>query len=184
VAVADLLPGNDGPEVVNIYLELTILNGQNGAVLVGPAGTMRDGVVPIPGAGFGGAPTVADFDGDGWPEVSTAGSAAYVVYDPDCSDSPLLARAGGACASGRTDLILWSTRTQDLSSSRTGSSVFEFPSSRARRAPSPSTLSSPTSTATATRRWWSSATGIKRATGTTAMPRGRQSGSTSTSCAG
>ena len=54
--------------------------------------------------------------------ISTAGSAAYVVYDPDCTDPPL---RGGQCASGTTDFILWSTSTQDLSSSQTGSSVFD-----------------------------------------------------------
>jgi len=126
IAVADILPANPGPEVINIFQELYVLDGQSGAVLVGPGGELHDGAVSIPGAGFGGAPTVADFDGDGWPEVSTAGSAAYVVYDPDCSDSPLLERGGGQCASGRTDLVLWNTMTQDLSSSRTGSSVFDF----------------------------------------------------------
>ncbi len=126
VAVADLLPSHSGPEVINIHQEFTLLNGQTGSVLIGPGGTMHNGSVPIPGAGFGGAPTVADFDGDGWPEVSTAGRSAYVVYDPDCSDATWLERPGGQCASNRTDLILWTTVTQDLSSSRTGSSVFDF----------------------------------------------------------
>ncbi len=124
IAVADILPEIPGPEVVNIRSGFFLLDGQTGAVLIGPGGSVAAGNFPIPGAGIGGAPTVADFDGDGLPEVSTAGSAAYVVYDPDCYDPPL--RAGGTCGTSRTDLTLWSTPTQDLSSSRTGSSVFDF----------------------------------------------------------
>lgn len=124
IAVADLLPAVSGPEVINIRTNLSVIDGQTGAVLIGPGGSVADGTFPIPGAGLGGAPTVADFDGDGLPEVSTAGLAAYVVYDPDCYDPPL--RNGGACATARTDLTLWATPTQDISSSRTGSSVFDF----------------------------------------------------------
>ncbi|MEQ9323103.1 MAG: CARDB domain-containing protein [Polyangiaceae bacterium] len=124
LAVADLLPDVAGPEVINVRSGLYVLDGQTGAVLIGPGGSVLDQAIPIPGAGDGGAPTVADFDGDGLVEVSTAGQAAYVVYDPDCANPPL--RAGGQCASNNTDLTLWSTTTQDISSSRTGSSVFDF----------------------------------------------------------
>lgn len=124
VAVADIIPEIPGPEVVNIYNNFYLIDGQTGQVLIGPGGTLADITVPIPGTGNGGAPTVADFDGDGLPEISTAGRAAYVVYDPDCFDPPL--RTGGQCNSNRTDLILWETPTQDLSSSMTGSSVFDF----------------------------------------------------------
>ncbi|MEM6789064.1 MAG: hypothetical protein AAF928_03960 [Myxococcota bacterium] len=124
LAVADVLPAIAGPEVINIRNGLFIIDGQTGAVLVGPGGSVLDQSIAIPGAGNGGAPTVADFDADGLPEISTAGQAAYVVYDPDCADPPL--RMGGQCSSGRTDVTLWSTPTQDLSSSRTGSSVFDF----------------------------------------------------------
>lgn len=123
VAVADLLPAQTGPEVINIRAGLYVLDGQTGAVLVGPGGTLYNATIPLPGGGNGGAPTVADFDGDGEMEVSTAGTAFYVVYDPDCTDPPL---RGGACASGRTDFVLWETATQDLSSNVTGSSVFDF----------------------------------------------------------
>jgi hypothetical protein len=123
VAVADILPDNPGPEVINICFGFFLLDGQTGAVLVGPGGTVLDASIPIPGGGTGGAPTVADFDGDGFPEVSTAGTAAYVVYDPDCTDPPI---RGGQCDSGTTDFMLWTTSTQDFSSSCTGSSVFDF----------------------------------------------------------
>ncbi|MFH2006809.1 MAG: CARDB domain-containing protein [bacterium] len=124
IAVADLFASVPGPEVINIRNGFYVLNGLTGEVLVGPGGTLIDATIPIPGAGHGGAPTVADFDGDGLPEVSTAGLAAYVVYDPDCWTTTL--RAGGQCASGATDLMLWTQPTQDLSSSSTGSSVFDF----------------------------------------------------------
>ena len=124
VAVADILPGIPGPEVISINRGLYLLDGQTGAVLVGPGGTVLDASIVIPGDGIGGAPIVADFDGDGLPEIGTAGLAAYVVYDPDCWNPPL--RSGGQCASGSTNLVLWTTPTQDLSSSQTGSSVFDF----------------------------------------------------------
>lgn len=60
----------------------------------------------VPG-GRGGPPTVADFDGDGAPEVGVAGRDQYSVFDTDGS-------------------VLWSNPTQDISSSITGSSVFDF----------------------------------------------------------
>ena len=80
------------------------------------------GPLPIPGGGSGGAPTVADFDGDGRPEFSTAGRGFYAVYDLDCQGTP----DSAFCNSERTDGILWQQATQDISSSITGSSVFDF----------------------------------------------------------
>lgn len=67
------------------------------------------GPVALPGGGRGGPPTVADFDGDGLPEIGVAGAGSYSVYDPD-GPSP----------------VLWSRTTQDVSSNATGSSVFDF----------------------------------------------------------
>jgi choice-of-anchor A domain-containing protein/RHS repeat-associated protein len=61
----------------------------------------------IPGGGDGGAPTIADMDGDGLLEIGVAGAANYVVYNHDGS-------------------IHWQFPTQDTSSHRTGSSVFDF----------------------------------------------------------
>lgn len=123
-AVANIFPDHLGPEIIFVSQNLYILSGLTGEILVGSGGSMVSTSIPIPGGGNGGAPTVADFDGDGLPEISTAGLAYYVVYDPDCWDPPL--RTGGLCASGNTNFILWQTPTQDLSSSRTGSSVFDF----------------------------------------------------------
>jgi hypothetical protein len=88
--------------------------------------------VAIPGGG-GGPPTIADYDGDGLPEIGLAGADYYTVFDPDCQATP---RTGGKCAdrthcdsfaSGACpDMILWSKKTQDHSSNITGSSVFDF----------------------------------------------------------
>ena len=79
-----------------------VLQGQTGAVLASQT---------IPGGGFGGAPNIADFDGDGQPDIGTAGASNYVVM-----------RYGGA---GMLSVV-WSAPTEDDSSSRTGSSVFDF----------------------------------------------------------
>ena len=79
---------------------------------------------PLQGAtpGKGGPPTIADFDGDGRAELSSAGGSAYTVFDPDC----VAGADPSVCASGRTDGILWTQPSQDLSSNVTGSSVFDF----------------------------------------------------------
>jgi hypothetical protein len=76
------------------------------------------GVTP----GKGGPPTIADFDGDGRAEFASAGGSAYTVFDPDC----VAGADPSVCASGRTDGILWTQPSQDLSSNVTGSSVFDF----------------------------------------------------------
>jgi hypothetical protein len=65
----------------------------------------------------GGPPTVADFDGDGFPDVGAAGAVGYVVFsgakmmDPNVPDNAL---------------TLWFKTTHDCSSAVTGSSVFDF----------------------------------------------------------
>jgi hypothetical protein len=62
--------------------------------------------VAFPGGG-GGPPTIADFDGDGQPEIGVAGKAAYVVFESNGT-------------------VLWQKATQDASSQQTGSSVYDF----------------------------------------------------------
>ena len=115
VAVADMT--RDGrPDVVSI-------SGGNARVLDGVDGSVVFGPVAIPGGGTGGAPTVADFDGDGRPEFAAAGQGYYAVYDLDCIGDPVPA---AFCATGRDDRILWEKEVQDTSSSVTGSSVFDF----------------------------------------------------------
>jgi hypothetical protein len=66
-----------------------------------------------------GPPTVADFDGDGRPEIGTASADYYVVADLDCNIDPL---PMGCSDKG----ILWKTTNEDCSSRVTASSVFDF----------------------------------------------------------
>jgi hypothetical protein len=80
------------------------------------------GLGPNPAIGFGGPPTIADFDGDGRVEVASAGASAYHVFDPDCLGTP----DPVTCPSLRTDGIGWVQQSQDFSSNRTGSTVFDF----------------------------------------------------------
>ncbi len=67
----------------------------------------------------GGAPTIGDFDGDGMPEVATAGAFAYRVFDLDCKD------AGQTCQDS-TRYIRWAQDSQDCTSGTTGSTIFDF----------------------------------------------------------
>ncbi|MCB9591252.1 MAG: hypothetical protein H6719_00855 [Sandaracinaceae bacterium] len=113
-AVADLIPTNPGPEVaLSSQGYLYVLSGQNGDILYNRVieGRGRTGV--------GGAPTIADFDGDMRPEIGIAHGAAYGVYDLDCERR---GRPAGCIAEG----LLWTAETGDDSSSGTGSSVFDF----------------------------------------------------------
>ena len=59
------------------------------------------------GGGQGGPPTVADFDGEGKPQIGVAASFNYTVYGADGS-------------------IRWSAQTHDTTSNVTGSSAFDF----------------------------------------------------------
>jgi hypothetical protein len=77
-----------------------------GAIVVQSIGGTELGRVAV--GSTGGPPTVADYDGDGAPEVGAAFAEAYGVFD---------------VGMGR---LLWSQPSQDLSSARTGSSVFDF----------------------------------------------------------
>lgn len=192
-ALADFGGGADDaglaiPEIVVVRAGRVILrDGATGQLLVGVGGAWLDQDVRIPGGGSGGAPTVADFDGDGKPEIGVASAGRYTVFDLDCIDTPPPGRGpanGGNCEhyenagyprgqpngvldagmdtgvrdAGRVDafrpdagppdawandvgvidpeaglglgeavgFVRWIAVTQDLSSSVTGSSVFDF----------------------------------------------------------
>ncbi|MBW2588181.1 MAG: VCBS repeat-containing protein, partial [Deltaproteobacteria bacterium] len=84
--------------------------------------TMSEGspvVVHTAGANESGPPTVADFDGDGFAEVGTASSTAYVVFDFQCTGNPL----PEGC---EREWVRWMVENDDCSSRATGSSVFDF----------------------------------------------------------
>lgn len=65
----------------------------------------------------GGPPTIADFTGDGTPDVATAGGVGYVVFDG--------AKLVDAAVAG-PDTVQWIVPTVDCSSASTGSTVFDF----------------------------------------------------------
>ena len=122
VAIADL--DDDGePEVARTsYSQSPDANGWYGRLLI-----VDDGVVTgnygFPAAaitspattyaadtstgGYGGPPTIADFDGDGDPEIGVASATTYAVFEVDGT-------------------VLWAFANEDASSGSTGSSVFDF----------------------------------------------------------
>ena len=83
---------------------LTILHGADGTIAAGP--------FTLPGNGSGGPPTIADMDGDGKPEVGLAQANFYSALKIDLANKKIS--------------VLWKTANHDLSSSVTGSSVFDF----------------------------------------------------------
>lgn len=95
------LDGDHKPEVVFV--------GQRELRVTDAAGVLI-ATHEVPGRGHGGAPNLADFDGDGWPEIGVAGSRSYAVFK----------------LNGKTLEVLWTAVTEDNSSQRTGSSVFDF----------------------------------------------------------
>jgi FG-GAP-like repeat len=97
--------GDGKPEVALVGGgQLFILDGATGMTVLGP--------VNLPGTGSGGPPTVADFDGDGKPEIGVAMATFYSVMKPNFMT--------------QTIDVLWQTPNHDLSSSVTGSTVFDF----------------------------------------------------------
>jgi hypothetical protein len=103
-AVADL-DGDHHPEVVLVASgRAWILDAATGVTRIGP--------VMLPGSGAGGPPTIADFDGTPGAEIGIAQQNFYTVLDPNFTTN--------------TAPTLWSMPNHDLSSSVTGSTVFDF----------------------------------------------------------
>ncbi len=133
-AVGDL--DNDGtPEIVTVHFDshtLTVWhvdpNAPGGYEVIRQGIDINGTISPNPccqanpnSAGCtkgGGPPTIADFDGDGFPDVGLAGGIGYVMF----SGQKLMDTAGVA----GPDTIAWIKPTQDCSSAQTGSSVFDF----------------------------------------------------------
>ncbi len=103
-AVGDF-DGDELPDVVVVFSgTVRILKGADGTLMLGP--------LTLPGTGSGGPPTVADFDGDGKPEIGVAQQNLYSMLKPDFPGSEIK--------------VVWSQTNHDMSSSVTGSSVFDF----------------------------------------------------------
>lgn len=106
-AVADLgdFPGVAG----DVPGQPEVVSAMGGTVSVRTLGGGVVASIATSTSGNGGPPTIADFDGDGVREIGVAFGGSYEVFD---LEEP-----------GRR---LWTQPSQDLSSSRTGSSVFDF----------------------------------------------------------
>ena len=84
------------------------------------------------GSNHGGPPTVADFDKDGRPEIGIADYATYSVYDfnrtisGEAEEVPSKSIPSKAQLQPGDIFTRWRQDTQDVSSSATGSSVFDF----------------------------------------------------------
>lgn len=134
-AIADFdLDGQ--PEVVLVAEgTVRILEGATGLPWCGvdPSGaacqadpSARTQAIEIPGGGRGGPPTVADFDGDGRPEIATAGGVSYTVYDIAREGEEIVQPPGAPAPAPGDVFVRWSRGTRDASSNATGSSVFDF----------------------------------------------------------
>lgn len=132
IAVADFGtysddPNSDDRSSLDGIAEIVVVSNGS-ARLMTRAGRVLHGPIaleffpPATNAGTGGPPTIADFDGDGRAEYSVAGRGGYNVYDPDCA----MGLDPAFCTTGSVSGILWAKPTQDISSSLTGSAVFDF----------------------------------------------------------
>ncbi len=110
--VADFAGDGDAEIVIVSDGKVRIHDGATGTLLWGP--------VNIPGSGRLGPPTIADMTGDGAPEIGIAGSNGYFVLEVDPSTF------GQGLILDYSAIRVWEEETQDVSSSTTGSSVFDF----------------------------------------------------------
>ncbi len=92
--------------------ELVVISQGNARVHDATTGALL-AALDMPGVGAGGPPTVADFNGDGLNDFASAVGDSYTIFTFAKLPSPAIS-------------VLWSVPTLDVSSSRTGSSVFDF----------------------------------------------------------
>jgi hypothetical protein len=105
------------------YTAIADFDGDGGAELVTISGgyaRVQDAAtgalltqLKMPGVGGGGPPTIADFDADGQLDFASAVGDSYTIFTFTKSPMPTIA-------------VKWSVPTADVSSSRTGSSIFDF----------------------------------------------------------
>ncbi|MBU1243120.1 hypothetical protein KKD52_07870 [Myxococcota bacterium] len=114
-------PGGDDRRVRDGIAEIVVV-GSGLTQVINVFGRTLYGPYNFPAGTGGGPPTAGDFDGDGRVEFSAASSDSISVFDPDCLGIPEVA----TCVTLRTDGILWHQVSQDHSSNRTGSSLFDF----------------------------------------------------------
>jgi hypothetical protein len=126
-----ILQGDPAPGQLNAAGALWCGGDATGAACA--AGQARTALINHPGVGIGGPPTIADFDGDGRPEIGVASGATYAVYDvnrprfgADATAEVIPAGADPSDPGSWQLFIRWSQPTRDLSSNATGSSVFDF----------------------------------------------------------
>jgi hypothetical protein len=122
IAVGDL--GNFPVAGLPSAIPEIVMVGEGTARVLRADGTVVFGPYTLPtftpgNPGYGGPPTIGDFDGDGQAEFAAAGYGAYTVFDLSCVGTipPLGCQSAG---------VLWTRQSQDASSNRTGSSVFDF----------------------------------------------------------
>jgi hypothetical protein len=94
------------PQVVSVSRGFLRIHDWTGGLLLTPIPLPINGYVCGSDYNPGGAPTIADFDGDGMPEIGVASQSAYSVWKPGKG-------------------WIWSSATFDCSAN-TGSSVFDF----------------------------------------------------------
>ena len=111
------LPTASIPEIAVVSTGQLRIQRLNGTTVFGPYDLPYH--PPVSSNGDGGLPTIADFDGDGAPEVGVFGAGGYTVFDTSCAGTtaPFGCKRPG---------VLWTLPTRDLSSASSGSTVFDF----------------------------------------------------------
>ena len=108
---------SEGARFTEVFDDMGVLIDHEGGGLLSVINTGSD-------RNESGPPTIADFDGDGYPEIGTAGSTAYVVFDAQCTANPVVGES--QLADCESEWIRWTVENDDCTSRATASSVFDF----------------------------------------------------------